>query len=285
METQKDAAGAARWRLLIDEAANAAWNMAADEAMLLSHAMGEIPPTLRFYTWKPAAVSLGYFQKAEADIDREACARLGIDVIRRLTGGRAVLHDAEVTYSLVVREDEHYIPAGVTASYLFFSRGLQSGLARLGINAQMQTPEGSVGNPYGKMVRSSACFDTPSHYEITVAGRKVVGSAQVRRDGVLLQHGSILLRFSPECMSRVMPFKDEKMREAMQRELSRRATDLAEATGRQISFAEAVEALQAGITEQCRIHLDLGEREPAESNLVIQLVERKYSAEAWNLRR
>ena len=96
MDGNKEIAGVADWRLLLDEAADGAWNMAADEAMLLSHAAGKSGPTLRFYAWSPAAVSLGYFQHADAEIDRAACANRGIDVVRRLTGGRAVLHGAEL---------------------------------------------------------------------------------------------------------------------------------------------------------------------------------------------
>jgi len=284
MEMDKNASGAAAWRLLIDETADAAWNMAADEAMLLSLASGEALPTLRFYTWKPAAISLGYFQRADAEIDRTACARQGISVVRRLTGGRAVLHDLEVTYSLVVREGEPYIPSGVSASYLFFSRGIVAGLARLGVAAQMQTTEiEERGN--ARTIRSAACFDAPSQYEITVGGRKIVGSAQVRKDGVLLQHGSILLRFCPEQMTSIMRFDNETARTEMTAELSRRATDLSKAAGRKIEFAEAVEAMQAGIVEQCGLYLTRGVRTLTEERMLQKLARDKYGTEAWNLRR
>ena len=136
--------GAAAWRLLMDGAADGAWNMAADEAMLAEHAQGRIPPTLRFYSWKPAAISLGYFQRAEREIDLHVCASREIDVIRRLTGGRAVLHDAEVTYSLVVKESEPYIPEGITASYLFFSRGIAAGLGAPARRASSSARPGSA---------------------------------------------------------------------------------------------------------------------------------------------
>lgn len=284
MEMDKNASGAAAWRLLIDKTADAAWNMAADEAMLLSLASGEAPPTLRFYTWKPAAISLGYFQRADAEIDRTACARQGISVVRRLTGGRAVLHDLEVTYSLVVREGEPYIPSGVSASYLFFSRGIVAGLARLGVTAQMQTPAVAE-SVNARTIRSAACFDAPSHYEITVGGRKIVGSAQVRKDGVLLQHGSILLRFCPEQMTSIMRFDNEAARMKMTVELSRRATDLAKVAGRKIKFAEVMEAVQAGIVEQCGLYLTRGARTFTEKRMLQELARDKYGTEAWNLRR
>ncbi|MHC1758733.1 MAG: biotin/lipoate A/B protein ligase family protein [Negativicutes bacterium] len=284
MNENKEVAGVADWRLLLDEAADGAWNMAADEAMLLSLSAGETLPTLRFYSWSPAAVSLGYFQRAGAEIDRVVCKRQGIDVVRRLTGGRAVLHDVEVTYSLVVSEDESYIPSGMTDSYLFFSRGIVAGLARMGIIAQVKMPEVAVRSNAGT-VRSAACFDAVSHYEITIGGRKVVGSAQVRKDGVLLQQGSILLRFFPERMASVMCFDDEAARMKMTAELSRRATDLSEVAGRKIGFDEAVEAVQAGIAEQCLLHLTRGARTLTEKRMIQELTRDKYSTEEWNLRR
>ena len=277
-------AGAAVWRLLVDEAAGAAWNMAADEALLLSHAAGETPPTLRFYAWNPSAVSLGYFQRADEEIDRAACARHGIDVVRRLTGGRAVLHEMEVTYSLVVRENAPYIPSGVTASYLYFSRGITAGLTGLGVGSQMQEP-GPAGRSSGKLSHSAACFDAPSHYEITVGGRKVVGSAQVRKNGVLLQHGSILLQFCPERMTSVMRFEDDAARMEMASELSRRATDLSEASGRPVGFDEVVNAVHLGMENQCGLKFIPGMWTGAELEKTREFANHKYCTDEWNLRR
>lgn len=285
MKKHIEVTGAANWRPLTDKAESAAWNMAADEAMLMSHAAEETPPTLRFYAWDPAAVSLGYFQRADAEIDRDACTKMGIDVVRRLTGGRAVLHDLEVTYSLVVNEAEPYIPSGVTASYLFFSRGIAAGLAQLGIDAQMQAP-GAVGaSPGGRGLRSAACFDAPSYYELTVGGRKVVGSAQLRKDGVLLQHGSILLNFEPERMVNILRLSDKVERTVLLQELPQRATGLSEVKGRKVRFAEVASAVAAGIAYQCGLKLTSGERTPAEINRTQELADRKYSTEEWNLRR
>ena len=121
--------------------------MAADEAMLISCASEAGRPTLRFYGWNPPAVSIGYFQRLATEIDQDVCQKLGIDIIRRLTGGRAVLHEQELTYSLVVREDEPYVPSTVTESYRFFSRAIIAGLSRLGIAAEMKSPETHKGKP------------------------------------------------------------------------------------------------------------------------------------------
>jgi len=272
------------WRLLVDEAAGAAWNMAADEAMLLSHVAGETPPTLRFYAWDPSAVSLGYFQRSDEEIDRAACARQGIEVVRRLTGGRAVLHEMEVTYSLVVRETAPYIPSGVTASYLYFSRGITAGLTGLGVDAKMQEP-GPAGRSDGRIAHSAACFDAPSHYELTVGGRKIVGSAQVRKNGILLQHGSILLRFCPERMTSVMRFEDDAARMKMASELSRRATGLSEVLGRSVGFDEVVKAVYLGMEKQCGLKFIQGRWTQAELEKTQGFANHKYCKDEWNLRR
>lgn len=276
--------GAAVWRLLIDPPAGSAWNMAADEAMLRARIRGDIPPTLRFYAWEPPAVSLGYFQRAGAEVDLEACAKQGIEVVRRLTGGRAVLHEAEVTYSLVVNETEPYIPAGVSESYRFFSRGILDGLARLGIDARLQAP-GAVAKSGSSGSRSPACFDAASFYELTAGGRKVVGSAQVRTDGVLLQHGSILLRFDAGRLAGLLRLRDQASRQELAGELTRRATGLSEAAGRPVSHAEVVEAVCRGMESACRLRLVPGGWTEAERRASDELAVQKYGTEDWNLER
>ena len=113
---------------------------------------------------------------------------------------------------------------------------------------------------------------------------KIAGSAQVRKDGVLLQHGSILLQFFPERMTELMRFADETEKAAMTAELSRRATDLSQAAGRQVGFAEVVEAVQGGIAEQCGLKLERGERTPSEIIILAELAQKKYSSAEWTLR-
>jgi lipoate-protein ligase A len=255
--------------------------MAADETMLMALAEGTVRPTLRFYGWNPPAVSIGYFQKLDEEIDRAACARLGIDVVRRLTGGRAVLHEAEVTYSLVVREDSSGIPSTVTGSYLFFSQAIVAGLDRLGISAQLQQPEISTARNKGQS-SSSACFDAPSHHEIIVSGRKVVGSAQVRHNGILLQHGSVSLTFRAERMTAIMKFDNEANREYLTQVLNVKAIGLSDILGKSLGFDEVVSALKDGFVEKCGFHLLLGGRSSLEMDRLEQLVKNKYCGEAWN---
>lgn len=161
---------------------------------------GEVPPTLRLYRWDPPALSLGFFQKAEAVVDREACQRLGIDVVKRPTGGRAVLHHRELTYSIIVPESHPHLPGGVLASYKFLSGGIMEAFRMLGLTPTLASGKRRGQGPGGP----GACFDAPSAYEVQVEGKKVVGSAQLRRQGILLQHGSILLELPLELYYQIL---------------------------------------------------------------------------------
>jgi lipoate-protein ligase A len=165
--------------LIIDGALTGEENMERDEALLA----GGIP-ALRFYRWSPPCVSIGYFQNPARDIDLEFLRREGIDLVRRPTGGRAVLHEDEITYAVVLPES--LLPAGVVPSYRRLADVFLAALNDLGVRGELKGPE-------GRPDRSGSCFASASAYEITVEGRKVIGSAQVRRNGVVLQHGSILL--------------------------------------------------------------------------------------------
>lgn len=271
------------WRLLQDNPASAAWNMAADEAMLISCASEAGRPTLRFYGWNPPAVSIGYFQRLATEIDQDVCQKLGIDIIRRLTGGRAVLHEHELTYSLVVREDEPYVPSTVTESYRFFSRAIIAGLSRLGIAAEMKSPETHKGKP--RTQASAACFDAPSHYEIIVAGRKLVGSAQVRRDGVLLQHGSILLSLQPKRIAAVLQCSQSDCGEMLAIELAEKAIGLDEILGRSIDPVIVANAIRTGFEEQCDLRFESGLWTDSEMDCIDELIKQKYGVKAWNFRR
>lgn len=176
------------WRLLVDGPADGAWNMAVDEILLDGVAAGAVPPTLRFYEWMPACLSLGYFQPFDV-VDTDGCRRLGVDVVRRPTGGRAILHDRELTYSVALPASLLGHDGGVLPSYYRLSLALQEGLRRLGVPATLAPESAASGPP----AHGPVCFDRPSAHEILLQGRKLVGSAQMRRGGGILQHGSILI--------------------------------------------------------------------------------------------
>ena len=175
------------WRLLVDAPAVGAWNMAVDEVLLDGVAAATTPPTIRFYGWNPPCLSLGYFQPFDV-VDVDGCRALGVDVVRRPTGGRAILHDRELTYSVALPAPVLGQDGGVLPSYYRLSLVLQDGLRRLGVPATLAPESARSSAAHGPV-----CFDRPSAHEILLHGRKLVGSAQTRRGGGLLQHGSILI--------------------------------------------------------------------------------------------
>ncbi|MGH7559179.1 MAG: lipoate--protein ligase family protein, partial [Gemmatimonadota bacterium] len=189
-----------RWRLLVTGPARGDWNMACDGALLEASGRGEAPPTVRFYAWDPPAVSLGRHQPGPEPSARAALSALGIDWVRRPTGGRLVYHGApgeELTYSLVAPLDEASLKGGLSAAYRRIHEALAAGLARLGIAATLAPRAarraGGMLPPRSRL----ACFATSVPHEIVADGRKLVGSAQRRSRNALLQHGSLPVAGDP----------------------------------------------------------------------------------------
>lgn len=174
------------WRLLDTPPASGAWNMAVDEVLMASVREGSAP-TLRFYRWSPACLSFGRNQPARGHYDPEALRAAGVAVVRRPTGGRAVLHDAELTYAVVAPVRALGTPR---AAYRAINRALVAGLARLGAAAAVQGPGGGR-SPVPSL---APCFAEPVEGEVLAGGRKLIGSAQLCEEGVLLQHGALPLR-------------------------------------------------------------------------------------------
>ncbi|MCL4079663.1 lipoate--protein ligase family protein [Coriobacteriia bacterium Es71-Z0120] len=171
------------WRLILDGACDGAWNMAVDAAMLAARARGEAPPTLRLYRWSTPTVSLGKFQSAE-DLDADAVRGFGVEVVRRPTGGRGVLHDDELTYSVIAGVEDG-IPRGVVASYRLLSRALAEAYRRLGVPAEI------TARPRGNRA-ASACYLHATHADLSLGAAKLSGSAQVWLSDACLQHGSFV---------------------------------------------------------------------------------------------
>jgi len=267
------------WRLLLDGAADGYTNMAIDEAILEAHLAGEIPPTVRFYRWQPPCLSIGYFQRAGRAVDEAGCRELGVDWVRRPTGGRAILHDIELTYSVVASEGDTAVEGGVLASYRKISAALMAGLGRLGAPAEM-VAEKMRGHSLG----SAACFDAPSAYEVTIDGRKVIGSAQVRRGGALLQHGAILLEVDIARQVGVIHPPPDVSREELAELLAPRLISLREALGRPVSPEELAAALRAGFEEAWGTPLWERELTRGERRRGADL-RGKYASDAWNRRR
>lgn len=240
----------AQWRLLVaQDPRPGAWNMALDEAVMDAVAAGESPPTLRFYQWAPPCLSLGKRQPLDG-VDLDRCRADGVDVVRRATGGWAIFHTDELTYSIAAHPDDPRAAGAVLDAYRKLSEGLVAGLRQLGVPAEMNPVV-----PGGKANLSAACFEVPSAYEIVVGECKLMGSAQTRPAGRVLQHGSLPLRGD---IARVVGYLGNvsgRGREQLAAHLRARATTLGAVLGRPVSFAEAAEALRAGFTEALNITL------------------------------
>ncbi len=267
------------WRYIPYRKYSAAWNMAIDEAMMIAHQEQRVPPTLRFYGWEPAALSIGYFQKVEKEVDRAELARQGLELVRRLTGGRAVLHDQELTYSIVVSEKDPILPPSVSASYRALSQGLVAGFRILGLQAELAPPQSTAS------LGTAACFDTSSDYELVLEGKKVAGSAQVRKQGVVLQHGSILLEVDLERLMAVLRFPSERVKERLKESFAQKAVAINQMAARKVTLEEMISAFYQGFTTGLSIKLVEGELTPYEWKLAEQLVQSKYQQDDWNLQR
>ena len=221
------------WRLVVDGAADGAWNMALDEALLdwyVAHG-ADAPPTLRLYGWNPAALSLGRFQRAADACDREYLRAERLDLVRRPTGGGAVLHEHERTYAVAGRLGEGPFPGGVIGTYGRIAQALVAAYETLGIG--VRAAPGSARAPRDA---GASCFAAPSAHEILWRGRKLAGSAQVRRGRAFLQHGSIPLRLDPERLASAVGQPAD----------GGRFVDATTAAGREVSPAELDTALIEG---------------------------------------
>ena len=269
------------WRLVDTGHRSGPENMAIDEAIMRAHGRGEVPPTLRFYGWQPAAVSIGYFQQMNKEIDLDAVKAGGYGYVRRATGGRMIFHHLELTYSVTIREE--LLPGGVVETYRELSKGLLEGLRLLGGAPELSGGEEDPrrANPGGF---HTACFDTPSAYELTVDRKKVAGSAQTRKDGVILQHGSILLDIDADLMFSLMRLP-EGAKETLLKRYRSKATTIREALGRTVGYDEARDAFTQGFAAGMGLTLTAGGLLENEQEDAGRLVQAKYGNDAWNLKK
>ncbi|MGC5327093.1 lipoate--protein ligase family protein [Brevibacillus sp. SYSU BS000544] len=274
-----------QWRYIVTEPMSPAMNMAIDEAILILHSEGKVPPTVRFYTWNPATLSIGYFQKSEKEIDLDAVREHKLGFVRRPTGGRAVLHDQELTYSVVVSEDHPKMPASVTEAYQVISTGLLHGFHQLGLQAEMVSLASEEEKEKYSSPGSSACFDSPSWYELVVEGKKVAGSAQTRQKGVILQHGSILLDMDVELLFSLLKFPSERVKQRMIDSFVQKAVTINEVSGRTVSLEEAIEAFRKGFASGLEVELVEQPLTEEELKLAQELAETRYATDEWNFRR
>jgi lipoate-protein ligase A len=252
--------------------------MAMDEAMLEHVQRRACLPTLRLYAWDPPCLSLGQVQPY-ADVDTERLRARGWEVVRRQTGGRAILHTDELTYSVTAPADEPSVAGSVLESYNRLARALLVGMQALGLPVELKANE-KVSSDGSNPV----CFEVPSTYEITVQGRKLIGSAQARKKESVLQHGSLPLTGDLTRICQVLIFKDEAARRDAARRLLARAVTVESVLNRAVDWETATQALVHGFETQLGLHFERAEPSASESARAEELVTKKYDHPAWTER-
>jgi lipoate-protein ligase A len=284
----------ANWRVLTSYDMPGDYQMALDEVLLDSVIAGG-PPIIRFYTWHPATLSLGVNQ-AVGEVNRAECAHRDIDLVRRLTGGRAVLHQHELTYSVIARDNDPRVSGGVIESYRKISAALVSGLALLGIDVSLAAPNRTLLRAISSARRSAdtplsaaetatangaICFDVSSAYELEAAGRKLVGSAQARRSGAILQHGSILLDIDWDAWVAVFSYATEVGKERARLKLPARMTSLRHELAHPVTPLQVQAALTKGFEQTMNILLSPSSLSAQEQSETQRLAADKYGADTW----
>lgn len=269
------------WRLIIEsEPRSGAANMAIDQALAEACAAGDSLPTLRFYSWKPPAVSLGRHQPL-ADIDQAEAESRGYEIVRRATGGRAILHTDELTYSVAAHVDEPHVAGGVMESYLRLSNALVLGLQRLGVEG-VDKAGGHV--RAGRDV-SAACFEVPSAYEIIVDAAKLMGSAQSRRAGYVLQHGSLPLVGDVARLVDVLALPAPE-RTQLRSELARRACTLATTLSMaeddpRLHFDHVAKIMAQAFADELQLTLKPSQPTAAELRRAAVLIREQFANNEW----
>jgi lipoate-protein ligase A len=266
------------WRLLITPPARGAWNMAVDEAILEHIGRGKSLPTLRLYAWDPACLSLGHTQPF-ADVDVARLRARGWEVVRRATGGRAILHTDELTYSVTGSAEEPILAGGVLESYNRLAQALFLAVKDLGLPVEIK--EGKSNN---NTTPNPVCFEVPSTYEITVNGKKLIGSAQARKKEGVLQHGSLPLTGDLTRICQALVFESESARQEAAQRLLTKATTVESVLGRAVPWEMAAQAFIHAFEAQLGLCFEKGDLSESESRRAEELVKEKYDHPSWTER-
>lgn len=257
------------WRWIETNTANGAFHMAADQA-LLENASQIQTPALRVYSWNPACISLGIHQSIN-DVDLDLCKRDRVDVVKRPSGGRAVLHDEEVTYSVVFPQGSPMTLYSLTETYDMINRGLLLGIRKLGVPAEIEKRSLDIRNHYQSKL-STSCFSAAAKYEIVIHGKKTVGSAQRRLSSGVLQHGSILTGRGHFILTDYLKGVESEEKERMRRTLLEKSISIEEALNRNVTFQETVAAIKQGMAEFFDLRYDEAEFTGAEKRRIQKLM-------------
>lgn len=249
------------WRLVCHNEFDGPWNMAIDEVMLSLRARKAVPDTLRLYRFEPSSVTIGYFQSAQESVNLAACDEHGLQVVRRPTGGGAVYHDTdgEITYAVVASKDDPLIPDDIAKSYETICKGIVLAMRSLGLEAEFEPVN-----------------------DVSVKGRKVSGSAQTRRHGAVLQHGTVMYDTNIDVLASVLPVPLEKLTDKGVLRIEERVTTISRALGREVRYDEVMDALVKGFAEALNASLRKGVLTDQELQLAEKLVRTKYAQDSWN---
>ena len=258
---------------------NAFENMAIDEAILHYCKI----PALRVYGWKPAAISIGYNQDIENEINADYCKKNNIEIVRRITGGKAVFHDKEITYSFILPENNNLIPFEVNESYRIIANALVIALKKIGIDADIKKAPDKIKTPI--------CFNSSNWYELLVNNKKISGSAQRRFDGKVLQHGPILIDFDYEKNASLFNSNNDfdtlnnlKNKITSLKNELKNNNQYHSKTNKIIAYEELAEAIKCGFKENFKFNIVESSLSNKELMLANRLAKEKYSTEEWNYR-
>jgi len=251
-----------KWRLLKTENNTASTNMAIDRAVIVSNSKGMVSPTVRFFNWEPPAISIGYFQSLEDEVDLDACRQLGVDYVRRMTGGGAVFHDKELTYSIVIPESHSQIPKNIIESYGKICRAVMKGLKQLGIESKY----------------------VPIN-DIITDGKKISGNAQTRKTKTVLQHGTILMDVDVDKMFSLLKVPNEKIKDKLIADVKQRVTSIKHVLGEEICFKDVAEAMKTGFEEEFNVELIEDILTEEEIELSRKFEKECFGTKDWNHKR
>ncbi len=234
--------------------------MAIDEAIMISRSKNIVPNTLRLYSWKPSAVSIGVFQNVKDEINLDYVNKSGLNVIRRITGGGSVYHDelGEVTYSIILNENDPIVPGTILESYNILCQGVINGLKRIGLD----------------------CKFIPIN-DIMVNNKKISGNAQTRRNHVILQHGTILVNVNVKKMFDVLKVSDEKIKDKIISSVQERVTSVNNEVDNEISLNDVALAIKDGFKKVLNVNFTEGKLTNEEMILMKELSKNKYSNDEW----
>ena len=262
------------WRLILSDPMPGTRNMAIDSAILAAVEQGEAPPTLRLYSWDPPCLSLGYSQ-AYSDVDLHQLSANGWDLVRRPTGGRAILHTDELTYAVIGPKSDPRLAGNLMDSYQHISRALFEALSQMGLPVEVHAGK----NPEAH--HQPVCFENPSDFEITANGRKIIGSAQARKKTGLLQHGSLPLIGDLTRITKALRYQTNAERQKAGEVLLQKAATVYDVLGVEISWDRAAETLANSFSRILNLNLVEGELSSDELDQALLLESGQFGHSSW----